>query len=494
MKNWIKPNGALLSMIVLAWLPGRVLSAAPPATAPATRSETQPAGPEVERIILHPSATTQPALQYKLLPDPLDETPGNAAMLYATAVDLLPTAPPGKPLEELWERVDDTPFVDALSPEQLAHDAKTEAILQKCAEALRRVDAAARCQDVDWDAALRELGFDATMSYLNHLRHFANILRLKYRFQMARGDLSGALRSMQTSFSMAVQLNRRPVLVEGLVAAGVSELVLDRGVEEWVGLDHSPNLYWALSSLPRPYFNYPAMAHTEQAAIYFQFPALRAAARGEELSAEQWRQIMLELMRLNVGYEPVASRPPDLGIWLNQVVASALPKSREYLLSIGTPKEKLPGIAPEQAVGVYFFHEYRVASDEIWKAWELPYLQSIELMRGADERFGAKRVNDNPFLGGVVWLNIWRAKFHFTHLDRRVAMYRTLEALRNHLALHGGLPDRLDEITDVPVPIDPFTDKPFSYRREGRTAVLEALASNVANPSTGQRFEITVAK
>ncbi len=48
-------------------------------------------------------------------------------------------------------------------------------------------------------------------------------------------------------------------------------------------------------------------------------------------------------------------------------------------------------------------------------------------------------------------------------------------------------------ITDVPLPIDPVTDEPFSYRSDGRTATLEASAQE-GRPRSGWRFEIAVAK
>jgi hypothetical protein len=58
--------------------------------------------------------------------------------------------------------------------------------------------------------------------------------------------------------------------------------------------------------------------------------------------------------------------------------------------------------------------------------------------------------------------------------DREIALLRTLEALRIYGASHNGeLPPQLSDITEVPIPDDPVTGKPFSYRREAEKAVLE---------------------
>ncbi len=57
-------------------------------------------------------------------------------------------------------------------------------------------------------------------------------------------------------------------------------------------------------------------------------------------------------------------------------------------------------------------------------------------------------------------------------LDQRIALLRTVEALRLHAAEHDGkLPAKLSEIA-VPVPDDPITGKPFRYELIGATAHL----------------------
>src|SRR5262249_32889149 len=58
--------------------------------------------------------------------------------------------------------------------------------------------------------------------------------------------------------------------------------------------------------------------------------------------------------------------------------------------------------------------------------------------------------------------------------ERRLDAIQCIEAIRMHAATHGGLPSRLDEITDAPAPLDVATGKPFEYRREGDRATLSA--------------------
>ncbi len=68
-----------------------------------------------------------------------------------------------------------------------------------------------------------------------------------------------------------------------------------------------------------------------------------------------------------------------------------------------------------------------------------------------------------------------------------------IEALRMHAAATGSLPNSLDEIKSVPVPNNPVTGKPYVYRMEGETAVLDMPFSD-GMTGMAQRFEIQIEK
>ena len=60
-----------------------------------------------------------------------------------------------------------------------------------------------------------------------------------------------------------------------------------------------------------------------------------------------------------------------------------------------------------------------------------------------------------------------------TRLQWNIAMLRIF---RGDAALrclhHGRWPDRLSDITEVPIPVNPCDGKPFVYKRQGNKAVL----------------------
>ena len=68
--------------------------------------------------------------------------------------------------------------------------------------------------------------------------------------------------------------------------------------------------------------------------------------------------------------------------------------------------------------------------------------------------------------------------------------------LRLYAAAHGKLPGKLADITEVPIPIDPFTGQPLDYRLDGDQATLTVPppAGEPAFESNSRRFEITLKK
>lgn len=78
-------------------------------------------------------------------------------------------------------------------------------------------------------------------------------------------------------------------------------------------------------------------------------------------------------------------------------------------------------------------------------------------------------------------------------LDANVAALECIEALRHFAAGHSGrLPTRLSDITDIQVPNDPTTGKPFAYQVEGSKALLETSIPKSGGPRDSARYEITM--
>src|SRR5262249_10492651 len=69
--------------------------------------------------------------------------------------------------------------------------------------------------------------------------------------------------------------------------------------------------------------------------------------------------------------------------------------------------------------------------------------------------------------------------------QRQTNLLRAIEALRMHAAEHGRFPDKLEDVTVVPVPRDPYTGKPFEYSGGGGVAKLSTPHDETWTPRAG---------
>jgi hypothetical protein len=75
-------------------------------------------------------------------------------------------------------------------------------------------------------------------------------------------------------------------------------------------------------------------------------------------------------------------------------------------------------------------------------------------------------------------------KAALVRLEQRIAMLRAVEAIRLDAATNGGkLPASLGDLS-VPVPADPVSGKPFAYKLDGMTAVLEGKPTPIHGGGT----------
>ena len=130
----------------------------------------------------------------------------------------------------------------------------------------------------------------------------------------------------------------------------------------------------------------------------------------------------------------------------------------------------------------------------MFKWFHVPYWQAREGFRAAQQEVEASGKDDPIGLGALVLPGVGACRAHAVRAERRVAALRCLEAIRFYAAVHDGkLPASLDDVTEVPLPVNPFTGKPFEYRLEGKTAVLEATSGGAEN-SPPRQYRVTLAE
>lgn len=95
----------------------------------------------------------------------------------------------------------------------------------------------------------------------------------------------------------------------------------------------------------------------------------------------------------------------------------------------------------------------------------LQLITSIDRLQAQEKAvLDITRANSSPFFA-----NFPQGILACKDFERRVKFIQTIEALRDHFSHHGSFPASLDELR-LQAPMDPFTEKPFEYERQGIAA------------------------
>jgi hypothetical protein len=227
-----------------------------------------PSEPEPTRLTLRPAAAPAPALKYVLLPEVQDQTPGNAALDYYRAFSPEWWGHIRRP--DVWEKV-------AAAPQApLAELRRGDLNWLRDSTMLREVDRAARRAHVDWEMTerLRRDGYGVLMPDVQALRQVGTLLAVRARLEMAAGDFDRAVYTLQTGLALARHVGDAPSLIQALVGLAVADAMLTQ-LEELLQQPGAPNLYWALTDLPRPFADLRRGLQGEKLSLLGTLPLLR---------------------------------------------------------------------------------------------------------------------------------------------------------------------------------------------------------------------------
>lgn len=437
------------------------------------------------KMTIHPAAEPDPALQYSLLPTVLDQRPGNAALIYKMLIDQWRQR---ENHEELANQVAD--WLD-IPVDELPTDDVVGVLADYPLKELHR---AARREHCDWELPIRTEGIQLMLPSLGTLRAFARGIVLQAKLHVAAGDYDKALYSLQTGFALARHTGTTPTLINALVDIATAHLMLDV-VTDWVQKADSPNLYWALASLPRPFADMSRALQWERSMVYIEVPSLREAAKAD-LTEKQWRQVkgklqmeLSELMELLSG-----GRGPHGSLLTTAVCLKYYTPAKQYLVRRGYTHEQVEAMDVIRVTALYIAGDFEHWSGELQKWFALPYQFAHPGIKQAEAAFAiGRRTGDVGPLAQVMMPALGKAYFMSVRLDREIAALGCIEAIRMQAAAQDGQwPTSLDA-TAVPAPANPVTGEPFGFRVDGANAVLSADAIEGMRPKDHTRYEIILA-
>jgi hypothetical protein len=463
------------------------LAAAQAADQPATSAKSGPMPPEVIELTLRPAPAPQPALKHCLLPGYLERTPGNAMPIYAKVFVLL--ADRRLQEDKGWEKItkwNETPVEKLPLPE-------VREMLRSFHSVLRETDIAARRERCDWDPPIREEGeeiFGILLPELQAIRSVARLVALRTRLHIAEQKYDEALASLRTGYAMARHVAEQPFLVSSLVGVAVASMMTHQ-LQALENAPGAPNLYWAITALPRPLIDVHKAMELEGSMLYAIFPEMAPSRRRDFLPAQAEATVakMLTVLAPAVAGGAVDSAKLKELLATRRFEAVAA-NAKAELIAAGRPKDKVDAMSPTQATVLRIFELYEAQRDDLFRWFAVPYWQACPRIEQASAEI--KAASKHPEVRALAELllpAVGKAYFAQVRIERHLAALRCVEAVRLHAACRGGqLPAALDEIREVPVPVNPVTGQAFSYRREGGTAILDA------DGESPQRFRLKLVK
>lgn len=449
----------------------------------------------IERSLsVSPRAESKPALAYRLFPVITDRKDGNAVPIY---------------LRLIFEQNDaarsdwtETPKKWIAGPIEEMPLAQAKEFVDRYKNFYRQFELGARRKNADWNYTLDQGSIiDILLPDAQTMRNFVPMLRLKIRVELAEGNFKAAAYWLETGFAFSQHVGSGPFLINRIVGIACAFQFADSAFD-FVAMPDAPNLYWPLTALPRPLIDLRDSLELEQQVLEMHFTDLANVERSR--SPEQWdaalKRVRTEIQRLIASdaeterdrFKPIAgtapadpaSKSPDL------------PRARQYLME----NRKLVAnvvaeMSPAQVLLLYMVYAYHEFRDDVFKSTYLPFPEAQRVFAEAEARRSAAPRTEARLLADALLPAINKAQASETRLERKLAALRVIEALRLYAAAHDGrLPATLSEITQVPVPDDPGTNKPFGYQRDGDIATIISRIPGEKPDLSGIRYRVVLKK
>lgn len=443
------------------------------------------------RLTVRPAAVPVPALKYRLLPELRERSTGNAAFLYYRGFS--PEWATWRHNAETRKAMDQWTDTRQVPPKELRWvlDAKS----------LQEVDAAARRTHCDWELTerVRKEGIALLLPDVQAMREYANLLAIRARFEIADGKYDKAAYTLQTGLQLARHVSDSPTLIQSLVGVAIATIML-RQTDNLIAAPDSPNLYWALTELPRPFIDLRTPLEGERVIVDSMFPGVREAladTRGKPLTAEQTK-VLLQKLAPVLAQEWKGERA-QYEKYLEGRAEKVYDEAKRFLIAQGRKQEDVEKLPSQYAVLLYEVAHYDELYDEMRKWMSLPSSQARPALQELEKRLKAEKDQSRAGLGDSLALLLIPAMNKVldaqTRLERNIALLRCVEAVRLYAAGHGGKPPAaLGDIKEVPVPADPLTGKPFAYKLDGNQVTLFAPppAGAAANSGNARRYVLTI--
>ena len=459
----------------------------------ASRGAAQEAQVEatVHDLIVMPMKEPMPALRYSFWTSLTQRQKGNAVPYIYRALMLQPH---GDDLEDFHEEFDNW-FGPAPGSDDFPEQSIQE-FLSAAEASLSSMRIAATRDHVNWDWSLDSLRGTDTVAFLlpelQEARQLARVLTLKARLEIHQRDFKAAIDTLRDCYLLAHAVGQERTLVNSLVGTAIANMASDQ-VMTLISTPGSPNVYWALAQLPRPLINYRGAYDYERAISVLTFPFLKDVETATR-TQEQWRRLLVAACADLRFVGCALPEAPSDEATLDLLIEQGYPKAKKALQSAGYSTVQIDAMSKEQALAVGEGVMLRRATDDTFKWAYLPLPEAALFCQQQMESLEATLRAEEPMPIAQTLLPALSAA---RNAEMREDSIRTalmmVEAIRMHAAHHGSLPNKLDDITVVPVLTNPATGQsyPFRLRSSNGSTSAEIRVTNVlANDASETLYRV----
>ncbi len=436
---------------------------------------------EIIEMTVSPATAPDPIFTHRLTTLPEETIGGNAATTYMNSFS-------DSFLRSKWRKVEKE-FGDDVQSWSGYATPRDQIQLDKLKRASSEfddfiqfhIDRATRQRDCDWGLGLEELRgpmvIGITLGNLQETRSISRAIALQTKLAILESRFDDAIDLMRMNYRLGENVGRVKLLVGNLVA--IAEVGISNGsMVDFIAAPDSPNMYWALTELPRPMVDLRGALRMVCGMAMRIFPEM-ATAETENHSVEEWSRIVraipgaaMELTR--------SPKPPGLEFVPAAIGVMSYAPAKQRLVDSGMDAAKVEQMAVGQVLLIDASREYRRIANVMEKEAYLPYspkrTEAIETFlmeseRSAFDSFG-------KIIAGMILPAIQQVRSAEMRTQRDIDALRVIEALRMHAASTGKFPMKLSDVKVVEAPANPATGKPFEYRLDGETAVLELPRSD----------------
>lgn len=448
---------------------------------------------------ISPRAESKPALRHRLLPHPFDAREGNAALFYLKAMGYLEQTAARAAVTEFQRQASEdarqedgsrrTPAPYAwlnLPLEEFPVDkAKDYLRLLRFQEPFLAEAAERTTFMLDRDIRRVESPMEYHLPEIQSMRELARIQSLRFRVALREGRVEEAVTILGQQFAMAHHLGQDEFVVSNLVGAAIAGIAW-RDALLLVQHEDAPNLYWPLAALPNPLTFSREGYVLEHNYLFLEVPQMESVDK-QLREPGFWDQIAREVLdkmpTLDELGRPAGSAAFGIddaelrSLALATAFAASFPAAKRFLIEeTEMTRDAVESLDAAQAVLLAGRRHYEIACDNSLKWTYLPLWQLLEseAYESSNRFFRVSEQRDGWLTYPTAALRpaLKQARVANVAADGGVALVRTVEAIRDHVACESELPSRLDRMR-LPPPIDPFTGQPISYERQGDHAVVQ---------------------